>query len=89
LLMVFSVLCFLHDFLWNGLVMTVLNLFRVACTWWLLMQFRDNINWQFISDQMESRTHSNCLTTWYNKVASSMVSSGHWAITDDSLLLQR
>jgi hypothetical protein len=51
--------------------------------------FRDNVNWQFISDQMESRTHANCLNAWYNKVASSMVSSGDWAITDDALLLQR
>jgi hypothetical protein len=50
---------------------------------------RDNVNWQFISDQMESRTHANCLNAWYNKVASSMVSSGDWAIADDALLLQR
>jgi hypothetical protein len=53
------------------------------------MQLRDNVNWQFISDQMESRTHANCLNAWYNKVASSMVSSGDWAIADDALLLQR
>jgi len=51
--------------------------------------FRDNVNWQFISDQMGTRTHANCLNAWYNKVASSMVSSGDWAITDDALLLQR
>jgi len=50
---------------------------------------RDNVNWQFISDQMESRTHARCLNAWYNKLASSMVSSGDWAITDDALLLQR
>jgi hypothetical protein len=29
---------------------------------------------------METHTHANCFNAWYNKVASSMVSSGDWAI---------
>ncbi|KAJ7546912.1 hypothetical protein O6H91_08G060400 [Diphasiastrum complanatum] len=51
--------------------------------------FRDEINWQLISDKLGSRTHSACASEWYHTLASSMVSQGQWATEDDQPFLLR
>ncbi|XP_024373559.1 uncharacterized protein [Physcomitrium patens] len=50
---------------------------------------RDDINWEFISEKMEGRDRLSCMTQWYRKMASSLVTSGDWANGDDQLLLER
>ncbi|KAG0581012.1 hypothetical protein KC19_4G217400 [Ceratodon purpureus] len=50
---------------------------------------RDDINWEFIAEQMGGRGRLDCLCQWYRKMASPMVTTGEWSNGDDQRLLER
>lgn len=52
----------------------------------ILGQVRDNICWEWISDEM-LRDSSRCAETWYHRLASSMIAENKWTNEDDSILL--
>lgn len=50
---------------------------------------RDDISWEFIAEQMGGRGRLDCLTHWYRRMASPMVTTGEWSNGDDQRLLGR
>ena len=48
---------------------------------------RDDIDWDVIARQMQSRNASQCMEKWYMKLRPSMTETGEWSRSDDKQLL--
>lgn len=51
---------------------------------WIL----DKVDWDWVADNMKTRTAVQCRTKWYRDLCPSMIDKGDWGHGDDKTLLR-